>query len=220
MDGMPVRVRLIEEARRRASRVRVDLGREIRAARLAAGLRMRDVGHAIGRSASWVSRAERGLLVRVSYVELSVLAAAVGLKMWTTTFPSERLLRDAPQLRLLQRFRARIGEGWRWTFEVVLPDRLDQRAADAVIRNPSGAVMIEAFTRLADAQSQLRAVHLKARDLGVGRVVIVLAESAANRRALAEAADVIAADFPLGTRAVLRALSEGRDPGANGIVVL
>ena len=217
---MPVRVRLIEEARRRASRVRVDLGREIRAARLAAGLRMRDVGHAMGRSASWVSRAERGLLVRVSYVELSVLAAAVGLKMWTTTFPSERLLRDAPQLRLLQRFRARIGEGWRWTFEVVLPDRLDQRAADAVIRNPSGAVMIEAFTRLADAQSQLRAVHLKARDLGVGRVVIVLAESAANRRALAEAADVIAADFPLGTRAVLRALSEGRDPGTNGIVVL
>jgi len=220
MYGMPVRVRLIEEARRRASRVRLDLGYEIRAARLAAGLRMRDVGHAMGRSASWVSRAERGLLVRLSYVELSVLAAAVGLKMWTTTFPSERVLRDAPQLRLLQRFRARIGEGWRWTFEVVLPDRLDQRAADAVIRNPSGAVMIEAFTRLADAQSQLRAVHLKARDLGIGRVVIVLAESAANRRALAEAADMIAADFPLGTRAVLRALSEGRDPGTNGIVVL
>ena len=217
---MPVRVRLIEEARRRASRVRLDLGHEIRAARLAAGLRMRDVAHAIGRSESWVSRAERGLLVRVSYVELSVLAAAVGLKMWTTTFPSERVLRDAPQLRLLQRFRARIGEGWAWSFEVVLPDRLDQRAADAVIRNSSGTVMIEAFTRLANAQSQLRAVHLKARDLGVGRVVIVLAESAANRRALAEAADVIAADFPLGTRAVLRALTEGRDPGANGIVVL
>jgi len=217
---MPARVRLIEEARRRASRVRLDLGHEIRAARLAAGLRTGDVAHAIGRSESWVSRAERGLLVRVSYVELSVLAAAVGLKMWTTTFPSERVLRDAPQLRLLQRFRARIGEGWAWSFEVVLPDRLDQRAADAVIRNSSGAVMIEAFTRLANAQSQLRAVHLKARDLGVGRVVIVLAESAANRRALAEAADVIAADFPLGTRAVLRALSEGRDPGANGIVVL
>jgi hypothetical protein len=51
-------------------------------------------------------------------------------------------------------------------------------------------------------------------------VVIVLAESASNRRALAEAADVIAADFPLGTRAVLRALSAGRDPGAHGIVVL
>ena len=76
---MPARVRLIEEARRRASRVRLDLGLEIRAARLAAGVRMRDVGHAIGRSESWVSRAERGLLVRVGYVELSVLAAAVGL---------------------------------------------------------------------------------------------------------------------------------------------
>jgi transcriptional regulator with XRE-family HTH domain len=217
---MPARVRLIEEARRRASRVRLDLGLEIRAARLAAGLRMRDVGHAIARSESWVSRAERGLLVGVSYVELSVLAAAVGLKMWTTTFPAERVLRDAPQLKLLQRFRARVGEKWDWSYEVVLPDRLDQRAADAVLRNPSVAVMIEAFTRLANSQSQLRAVHLKARDLGIGRVVIVLAESASNRRALAEAADVIAADFPLGTRAVLRALSAGRDPGAHGIVVL
>ena len=95
----------------------------------------------------------------------------------------------------------------------------DQRAADAVIRCGSTVVMIEAFTRLADAQAQLRAVLLKARDMGIGRIIILVGESRANRRALELAADVLASDFPLGTRTTLRALPEGRDPGANGIVV-
>jgi len=214
------RVRTLEAARRRAVAVRVDLGSGIRDARLAAGLRLRDVAMAIGKSESWVSRAERGLLAKVSYVELSVLAAALGLKMWTTLYPAERVIRDAPQLQLLRRFRARVGEGWRWSYEVVLPARLDLRAADAVIRIGSLAIMVEAFTRLADAQAQLRAVRLKARDLGIARIIIVLKASPVNRRALAAAGDVVAADFPLGTRAVLAALANGRDPGANGIVLL
>jgi len=89
-----------------------------------------------------------------------------------------------------------------------------------VIRTASTVVMIEAFTRLADAQAQLRAVQAKARDMGIGRVVLVIAATHANRNGLDMAADVVAADFPLGTRAVLSALGAGRDPGANGIVLL
>ena len=217
---MSNRVRVLDDARHRARRGRTELGLEIRRARLASGLRMSDVGRAIGRSASWVSRAERGRIGRVSYQDLCVLAAAVGLRMWTSMFPAERAIRDAPQLELLRRFRARVGERWRWSFEVVLPDHGDRRAADAVLRNDTVAVMVEAFTRLAEAQSQIRAVRLKARDLGVDRVVIVLKASAANRRAMGEAAGMLAADFPLGTRTVISALADGRDPGANGVVVL
>jgi transcriptional regulator with XRE-family HTH domain len=217
---MSTRIRVLDEARHRARRTRIELGMEIRRARLAAGLRMNDVALAIGKSQSWVSRTERGLISRVSYNDRTVVAAAVGLRMWTSMFPAERAIRDAPQLELLRRFRARVGELWKWSFEVVLPEHGDRRAADAVIRNSQATVMIEAFTRLAEAQSQLRAVRVKARDLGVNRVVIVLKASAANRQAMREAADMIAADFPLGTRTVLAALAEGRDPGANGVVVL
>ena len=211
---------MIDDARRRARWTSTELGGQIRSARLTAGVPLRVVGRAIGRSASWVSRVERGLVAEVSFVELAVLAASVGLKLWATTYPGEPAIRDAPQLRLLQRFRARVGEAWTWSFEVVLPDRLDRRAADCVIRNGASAVMVEAFTRLADSQRQLRGVRIKARDLCITRVVIVLKASPTNRRAMGEAADVIAADYPLGTRAVLAALAEGRDPGANGIVVL
>ena len=181
---------------------------------------MREVSRAVGRSTSWLSRVERGLVRSVSLDELVLVGSAVGIKLWITTFPAERAIRDAPQLALLRRFRARIGEGWQWSYEVVVPMACDKRAAEVVIRVASAVVMIEAFTRFADAQAQLRAVLLKARDMGIDRVVIVVAATRANREALALAGDVLAADFPLDTRAVLRALSAGRDPGANGIALV
>ncbi len=196
------------------------MGTEIRQARLRAGLRLVDVGRAIDKSVSWTSRAERGLIARIGLDDLVVLGAAVGLKVWTTTFPAERAIHDAPQLSLLRRFRARVGEGWRWSFEVVVPIPQDMRAADAVLESGATRVMVEAFTRLADAQAQLRAVQVKARDMRIARVVIVIAATKTNRHALAEAAGFLAAEFPLGTRATLGALSAGRDPGANGIVVI
>jgi transcriptional regulator with XRE-family HTH domain len=200
--------------------VRGDVGIEIRRARLASGLRLTDVGRAIDRSAAWISRAERGLIASIGFDDLVILAAAVGLKLWVSTFPAERAIRDAPQLMLLRRFRARVGETWRWSFEVVVPLARDQRAADAVMEAASARIMVEAFTRLADAQAQLRGVQVKARDMGISRIVIVVAATNANRRAMASAATMLAAEFPLGTRATLAALVAGRDPGANGIVVI
>jgi transcriptional regulator with XRE-family HTH domain len=200
--------------------VRVEIGSAIRAARLAAGLPLKDVSAAVGKSVSWLSRMERGLVRSVSVDELILIGASVGIKLWVTTYPSARAIRDAPQLALLRRFRARIGDGWRWSYEVIVPIARDQRAADAVIRNESAVVMVEAFTRFTDAQGQLRAVLLKARDLGMERIVIVVAATHANRKALAVAADVLASDFPLDTRAVLRALEAGRDPGANGVALV
>jgi transcriptional regulator with XRE-family HTH domain len=217
---MPVRTRVVDQARHRARTVRMEVGGRIRQARLAAGLRISDVGRAIGRSATWVSRVERGTTASVPFDELLVLCAAVGLRLWVATYAAERAIHDAPQLALLRRFRARAGEMWAWSYEVIVPIVRDQRAADAVIRLGPAVILIEAFTRLADAQAQFRAVLLKARDMQIGRVIIVLAATHANRRALAAASDVVAAEFPLGTRAVLKALCEGRDPGANGIVVI
>jgi transcriptional regulator with XRE-family HTH domain len=200
--------------------MRLEIGGAIRGARHAAGLRLSDVARAIGRSEPWLSRVERGTDSTVSIDEMVLLSAAVGLKLWITQYPAARALRDAPQLDLLRRFRARVGELWTWSYEVIVPIPRDQRAADAVIRRNLTVIMIEAFTRLSDAQSQLRAVLLKARDMGIGRVIVVVAATPTNRQALAAAAQLVAAEFPLGTRASLNALAQGRDPGANGIVLI
>ena len=187
---------------------------------MASGLPLRVVSSAVGRSPSWLSRVERGAIAGVSLDELIVVGAAAGIKVWVGTYPGERAIADAPQLQLLRRLRERIGPAWTWQFEVPLPMAGDRRAADAVIRQGSSVVMVEAFTRLADAQAQLRAVNLKARDIGLRRVVVAVNITDANRRALSAAAEVLAAGFPLGTRATLAALSAGREPGANGLVLL
>jgi hypothetical protein len=181
---------------------------------------MRDLAKVVGRSEAWVSRVERGLVPGVSVAELAVLAAAAGLRLWIATYPGERAIRDAPQLELLRHLRERLGPGWTWSYEVLAPDRRDLRAADAVIRRGSQVVMIEAFTRLADAQAQIRAVQIKARDLGIGRVVLAVKASHTNRRALHAANEIVDASFPLGTREVLAELRAGRAPDANGLVLL
>lgn len=220
MGGMSVRIRVLDNARLRARTVRHQTGDEIRRARLAAGLPLRAVSGAVGRSPSWLSRVERGSLAGVSLEDLIVVGAAAGLKLWIGSYPGHRAILDVPQLELLRRFRQRVGERWAWEFEVVVPTAGDQRAADAVIRRGPMSVVIEAFTRFTDAQAQLRSVHVKARDLGIGRIVVVASATNANRRALAAATDVLAASYPLSTRQTLAALAAGRDPGANGLVLV
>jgi hypothetical protein len=107
-----------------------------------------------------------------------------------------------------------------WATEVPMPLPGDLRAADAVARMPGCTILFELYTRLTDFQAQSRSAILKKRDLPADRLVLVFAGTTTNRRALRELGQAAHLDFPLGTRAVLRALAEGRDPGADGIVVL
>jgi hypothetical protein len=179
-----------------------------------------DVARALRTSRFHVSRLERGTLANMGVVELAQFGAAVGLRLHARYYPAGGGLRDVGQLDLLRRFRARIGDRWSWQLEAPLNIPGDLRAFDAVLRNSHTSIVVEAITRLRDAQSQLRSATLKQRDGGVGRLVLLVRKSDANRRALAEAGDLISTAFPLRTRASLAALQEGRDPGENGIVLL
>jgi hypothetical protein len=96
----------------------------------------------------------------------------------------------------------------------------DLRAFDALLARPDATIAVEAITRLRDAQAQLRAAALKQRDGNVPRLVLLIKATQHNRQTLASTADVLATIFPLGTRATLEALSQGVDPGDNGIVLL
>lgn len=217
---MGARTQSRSRAAARATEILRRIGAEVRTNRVAASLTLVRVGGAIGRSAAWVSRVERGLMPSVSVGELSQLAAVVGLRVWLATFPDGSHLRDVAQVHLLQRFRSRVSAAWAWSLEVPVPLVGDARAADAVIRLGQALVMIEAITRLADAQAQLRAIALKARDMGIARVVIVVAATHTNRAALSAVQPLLLDQFPLGTKATLRALAEGRAPAANGIVFI
>jgi transcriptional regulator with XRE-family HTH domain len=214
------RISKLAEANSRARRLLADLGSELREARIGRGLRLTDVARAAGASASHISRIERGLTRDLGFLHLVRHGAVVGLKLHARFYPAGGGLRDAAQIDLLRRLRGRIEDRWSWTLEAPLNIPGDLRAFDALLTSPGATIAVEAITRLRDAQAQLIAATIKQRDGNVPRLVLLIKATDHNRTALSPAADVLATGFPLGTRATLKALSEGTDPGDNGIVLL
>lgn len=214
------RIRVVDEASISGRRLRAELGLELRNARLARGLRQTDVARAIDTSHATVSRVELGRSATFSITDLARHGAAVGLRLHARFYPVGGGLRDAAQLDLLRRLRARIGDRWGWRLEAPLNIAGDLRAFDALLTRPEATIAVEAITRLRDAQAQLRAAALKQRDGNVSRLVLLIKATNHNRAALASAADVLATTFPLSTRGTLAGLSQGQDPGDNGIVLL
>jgi transcriptional regulator with XRE-family HTH domain len=216
---MPAVVRRVDEAVRRSLAARRQLGEELRLARVAAGLSQAVVGRAIGSSAATISRVERGLVPNLTIDHVTRHAASVGLVLRPALFPIGSPIRDAGQLRILKRLEPNIRPGWTWGLEIPVASN-DLRAFDAGAARPGCRVGFDVWARIRDVQAQVRMSLRKQADSGVDRLILVFGDGAANRRALRDAGDVLRRAFPLDTHAVLSAMREGRDPGANGIVVI
>lgn len=206
----------VRDTRRRLG----DLVEELRRARLFASLSQSSVARALGVSPSWVSRAEKGALPDPSITRLARWAAVVGLAVRINLLPLVAPIRDAPQVALVDRLRTRLHASWRIRLEAPIPISGDLRAADMLLEVPGCRIVVEAITRLADIQAALRAAQLKQRDLHADRLILLLADTQANRYALRPAASILVPDFPTSSRSALAALGEGRDPGGNAIIVL
>ena len=217
---MPNRPGRRADEQRRGEQLVLEIAREIRLARVIGGLRQVDLARSAGTTQARVSRLERGHALDVGLPELARLAGAVGLKLVALCYPAGSPLRDAGQIALLERLRLQIAPVWGWRTEVPVNSPGDLRAIDALLTFGRCSIAVEAWTRLADLQAQTRSAQLKRRDIGATRLVILLADTWANRQALNSVAGHVTASFPLGTRAILVALRAGRDPGADGIAIL
>lgn len=198
----------------------IELGSELRTARLVLNLTQRQLGSIIGVSASEISRRELGRSRRLTGERLAEHAAAVGLKLSVKLWPVGGGVRDAGQVRLVGSFVSRVGRAWRVTLEAPIPIAGDLRAVDALMVLGTTRVVVEAMTRLADLQAQVRAAQLKARDIGATRLILVVAGTNANRAVLAQSRTTLAESFDQDTRRLLADLAAARDPGRDGIVVL
>lgn len=211
--------RAVDRAALRARRAALRMGDEARAARLTAGLSLSTVGHAAGVSPAQVSRLERGLVRRVDLVVFARVLACVGLDLGLNAFAAGSPLRDRAHLALTSRFLARISPVWRRALEARVAGPDDPRRWDLRLDGPT-SIGVEFETRLYDVQAQVRRARSKQDASEVTRLLLVVADTRHNRAVLREVRSLLADDFPLDTRAVMRALAAGRDPGANGIVVL
>ena len=217
---MPSRTDVASHAAWVARQIRVVLGGEIREARLAAGLSQRQAGAAVGMSDSQFGRIERAEIPGLTFEQASRAAAAVGLKLVARGYPDGDAVRDAGQLRLLDRFRTRLPPGVHCQVEVPLPIAGDRRAWDAVLSIGATRIGIEAETRLRDVQATIRKLELKRRDGAVDLVVLLVADTVWNRRAIAQHRPALRTALPLDGYAILRALRSVRSPGESGIVIL
>lgn len=217
---MANRIRRLDEARRLLDRTLLQLGDQLREARLIHGLTLRQVAAAIGSSASQVLRVERGRVRNVRMDRLVTHAAAVGLRVsGPGLFPVGGGLRDEGQVRYLAAFLRRIAPLWRRQLEALVGGD-DLRAVDLLLVGDGCRIAVEVITRLRDLQAQVRAALAKSEAIRADWLILVIADTNANRRALRDALPVIAASFPLDTKRTMLALRAGRDPGANGIVLL
>jgi transcriptional regulator with XRE-family HTH domain len=218
---MANRFSFISEARLRIRRLRVELGADLREARVAAGLRQIDMARALRWSKSKVGRVERGEAATVSLEDIAAHAAAVGLRLSAQLFAVGSRLRDGRQAGMITNYLAWIAPGsWSARTEVPVGDPRDRRAIDLVVSGRGVRVAHEFVSRMRDAQAQSRPLIQKAQAAGIDRLILVIAGTRANRRAVDEAGAALRAAFPLSGRRILDALRHGRDPGGNGIVFL
>lgn len=218
---MPPRRNPTDDAVRRGRRQLDLVLDEVRNARRAAGMSQSSVASRVGCSRQQISAIERGEGTDIGIVELVRIGAVVGLDVSLRTFPGGSPLRDAGQLRVLSRFRALVGDLWDCHTEVpVTADPRDRRAFDAVLSRGPVRVGVEAVTRLTDSQAQVRAILLKQQAAGLGSIVLVLADTQHNARALRDAAATVGPAFPLSPRMTLGNLRAGVPPARNGYVLV
>ena len=217
---MASRTRAVDEARRSWHQRRVSLGSELRTSRLTSGASQRHVGVAIGLSASEISRREHGNAPNLSARSLSEHAAAVGLRLVITTYPIGGGIRDAAQLKYVHRLLERVSDRFLRELEAVVPLPGDLRAVDVVLRAAGCLIAVEVITRLSDVQAQIRLARHKARDIGATRLILAVAGTHANRRALDEARSALNGAWDLDTRRVMAALAAGRQPDHDALILL
>lgn len=121
MVAMPPRERAVDRGTRIASHDLVTTGAEIRTARVAAGLSLRDVGRACGMSYSQAGRIERAVLRSVTAIQLARVGAVVGLDVRIRAYPGPAPIRDAAQVALMSRLRLYLHSSLSLRLEVPIP---------------------------------------------------------------------------------------------------
>lgn len=180
-----------------------------------AGTSQLAVARAARISRSTISRIEGARLQGLSLADAVRVADAVGLNLSVKAFPGAPPTRDAAHAARLSEFLSHVSEPLRFALEVPLPPREsapEQRAWDAMLHSEDGDVGIELEQRLYDMQAQTRRLMLKWRDSGVERLMLVIADSPANRRTARLFPEYLAELPALRKQTVIAMLEAGQRP--------
>jgi transcriptional regulator with XRE-family HTH domain len=186
-----------------------------------AGLSQETLSRLVGWSQPEVSRFEH--LVRrdtVTFDDLARVASNLGLELVANLFPVGDPVRDKGHQALLARLRAILATAWRVVAEMPLPNVRDARSWDLGLRLAAQRVGVEAETAIRDVPWLVRRMRERERDGGMDEVLLLLADSRANRALLPQLLEALGSRFQTPTRGILRALREGRPVPGSGVILL
>lgn len=217
---MPVHEGPELRGRRAPVRARVEFGQALLIQRKQAGISQATAARAARMSRAQFGRIERAEIKGLTFDQASRAAAAVGLRLVVKTYPDGDPARDAAHLALAERFRRRLPPEATWRTEVPIPIHGDQRAWDGTATVNRRRAGCELETRLHDLQAQQRRLTLKERDGNVDILLLVVADTTANRRFLEQHRDQLRGLLPLDSRQVFEAFRRGELPERSGIVIV
>ena len=166
-----------------------------------------------------MSRIERATAPMVGLATLSRCAAVLGLDLTVRTYPGGEPLRDIAHLRLTDAFLSVVGPGLTVRAEVPIGDLRDLRAWDLTLadrdRRRCG---VELETGVVDVQDLVRKLARKLADGGVERLLLVIADTRANRAAVRAAGTTLGTMFAIDDDAALESLAASRLPPRDALL--
>lgn len=208
--------------RQRWRELRVRFGRELRTARITAGLTQAQLGIRAEVSQEAVSAAERATR-QPSWDVACRLAAGCGTELSIRLYPAEGVsLRDSGQLRLADAIGSAAHPAWHIRLEHPVGDG-SRRAHDIVMELADEIDAVEIERGFADLQGQLRAAQLKRDALAERserpvRLILAVPDAASVRRVVRDHAALFARALPTPSRRIWRAIRSGTPVGGDGIL--
>jgi hypothetical protein len=197
---------------------------DLRIARMNAGVSVRALADDLRWSASATTRFLAGQLQDVRVIQLSEMASVLGYEISLGLHPIGEPIRDKGQRALGTRFDAMLSTDWTVTDEAPLPIAGDLRAWDKLLRlkdsSPPYLVGIDLETRVTDIQALVRRTRLRERDGGADKILIVLGDSATNRRLVNDLRASLGDAYKTPPRAILRAARSGQRLVGSGVVLI
>ena len=220
---MPRQTRL-ERGRRRGEVLVARMLREMRDVRVAAGLTHDEIAKVIGVARSNVTRLEAGKTSDVGIVRLSEMASVLGYEISVGLHPIGDPVRDKGQLACGRRFEALLSDRWRVTDETLLPGAGERRAWDKLLRlinaTPPYVVGVDIESRAWDVQAIVRRTRGRERDGHVDAILLVLADTAHNRRIVDELRSALGPEYATSPRSLMAGLRKGGRLTGCGLILI
>jgi transcriptional regulator with XRE-family HTH domain len=197
-------------------------GRELRIARMNAGLSQSEMASLARMTQQQASLVERGI-GDASLQARCRLAAACGHELGWRLYPVATVrLRDSGQMALAQVITAAAHARWRARLEVPIAIG-EARAADLLLTSPREVIHVEIERALVDFQAQLRSAQLKrdalaAREERPIRLVIAVPDTRATKARLAPFATLIGQTLPASSSDIWQAIRTGELLENDGIL--